>query len=296
MGAADGHGIAAMNERTTGLGRGLASLIPQRNADGSIEIPIERIARNPYQPRKRVQQAELEQLAASIREHGVIQPVLVTETLDGYQLVAGERRLRAALLAGLDRVPAIVRQLAGRAQLEIAIVENVQREDLNPIEEALAYRQLIDEFGLTQEQVAERVSRARPTVANTMRLLELEAVVQEAVADGSLSAGHARPLVGLPAVQQLHLLDVVVHRDLSVRQTEELVRRLRDIAAGERTRLNRRPNDADPELDRIEEDLRRALGTKVSLTRTKRGGRIVIEYYSDDELGRLYERLVGGEA
>jgi ParB family chromosome partitioning protein len=285
-----------MSERSTGLGRGLASLIPQRASDGSIEIAIERIARNPYQPRKRVDQAELEQLAASIREHGVIQPVLVTETLDGYQLIAGERRIRAALLAGLDRVPAVVRQLAGRAQLEVALVENVQREDLNPIEEALAYRQLIIEFGLTQEQVAERVSRARPTVANIIRLLELEPSVQDAVADGSLSAGHARSLVGLPAAQQLHLAEVIVGRDLSVRQTEELVRRLREAEMGEAgTGAGAKP-PVDPELERVADDLRRSLGTKVSLTRTKRGGRIVIEYYSDDELGRLYERLVGGGA
>ena len=284
-----------MSERSTGLGRGLASLIPQRSSDGSIEIPIERIARNPYQPRKRVEQAELEQLAASIREHGVIQPVLVTETLGGYQLIAGERRLRAAHLAGLDRVPAVVRQLAGRAQLEVALVENVQREDLNPIEEALAYRQLMSEFGLTQEQVAERVSRARPTVANTIRLLELEPTVQAAVADGSVSAGHARALVGLPAEQQMHLVDLVVRRDLSVRQTEDLVRRLREATNSGATATT--PKDpADPDLERVADELRRSLGTKVSLTRTKRGGRIVIEYYSEDELGRLYERLVGGGA
>lgn len=284
-----------MSERATGLGRGLASLIPQRSSDGSIEIPIERIARNPYQPRKRVEQAELEQLAASIREHGVIQPILVTETLGGYQLIAGERRLRAAHLAGLERVPAVIRQLAGRAQLEVALVENVQREDLNPIEEALAYRQLMSEFGLTQEQVAERVSRARPTVANTIRLLELEATVQAAIADGSVSAGHARALVGLPADQQLHLVDLIVRRDLSVRQTEDLVRRLKEaIDGGPGATPSKRP--ADPDLERVADDLRRSLGTKVSLTRTKRGGRIVIEYYSEDELGRLYERLVGGGA
>ena len=285
-----------MSQRATGLGRGLESLIPQRSSDGSIEIAIERIARNPYQPRRRVDQAELEQLAASIREHGVIQPVLVTETLDGYQLIAGERRVRAAHLAGLDRVPAVVRQLAGRAQLEVALVENVQREDLNPIEEALAYRQLISEFGLTQDQVAERVSRARPTVANTIRLLELEPAVQDAVADGAVSAGHARALIGLSATEQLHLLDVITGRDLSVRQTEELVRRLRQAATDERGAGADTKRPVDPELERVAEDLRRSLGTKVRLTRSRRGGRIVIEYYSDEELGRLYERLVGGGA
>ena len=163
-------------ERHTGLGRGLGALIPQTSPAGAapVEIPISRIRGNPYQPRQRVEQRALESLASSIAIHGILQPVLVTEVLDGYQLVAGERRVRAAQMAGLDRVPAIVRQMAQRDQLAVALVENVQRSDLNAMEEAHAYRQLADEFGLTQDEIATRVGRARSTVANTLRLLDLE--------------------------------------------------------------------------------------------------------------------------
>ena len=280
--------------QTSVLGRGLASLIPQREpaGGGPVEIPLSRIRRNPYQPRQKVEQETLAQLAASIAEHGVIQPILVTETLDGYQLVAGERRVRAAQLAGLERIPAVIRQLADHAQLELALVENLQRADLNPIEEAHAYRQLIDEFGVTQEQLAARFGRARSTVANTLRLLETDPRIQTSVADGLITEGHARALAGLPARQQAQLLEIVVARDLSVRQAEELARRLRDPGSSD---PKRRPSrTTDPDLERVEEDLRRSLGTKVSLSRSRRGGRIVIEFYSDEELGRLYERLIGG--
>ncbi len=282
-------------ERPTGLGRGLASLIPQRHAGmpPPTEVPTDRVRPNPYQPRKRIDDAALETLTASIREHGVIQPILVTETLDGYQLVAGERRLRAAIAAGLDRIPAVVRQLADRDQLELALVENLQREDLDPIEAALAYRQLVDEFGFTREQLAQRVGRARSTVANTLRLLELASRVQLAVAEGRLTEGHARAIGGLAPDGQDRILDTVIADDLSVRQTEELVRRLREPRVETTARS---PRISDPDLERVEEDLRRSLGTKVSLARSRRGGRIVIEYYSDEELGRLYERLTGGEA
>ena len=282
-------------ERSQGLGRGLASLIPQRGTGqhGTIEIAVSRIRPNPRQPRKRFDPESLATLTASIAQHGVLQPILVTEMIDGYQLVAGERRLRAAQAAGLDRVPAVVRQLADREQLELALVENLQREDLDPLETAEAYRQLIDEFGFSQEDLATRVGRARSTVANTLRLLDLAPGVQAAVADGRLTEGHGRALGGLGTDLQDRVLDSVLGQELSVRQTEELVRRLREpkpTPAGPPARR------ADPELERVEEDLRRALGTKVSLARSRRGGRIVIEYYSDEELGRLYERLTGGDA
>jgi ParB family chromosome partitioning protein len=277
------------------LGRGLSSLIPQRQTATAaiVEVPLARITPNPYQPRHRIDDAVLEELAASIREHGVLQPVLVTETLDGYQLVAGERRVRAARLVGLERIPALVRQLADRAQLEVALVENVQRADLDPIDEALAYRQLIEEFGLTQEHVAERVGKARATVANTLRLLDLHPDVQAAIADGRLSEGHGRALGGLPVDGQVHVVGTVIGQGLSVRQTEELVRRLREPRP---TREPARPHRLDADLERVETDLRERLGTKVSLSRSRNGGRIVIEYYSDEELARLYERLIGGTA
>jgi len=277
----------------TGLGRGIAALIPQRPANiaAPTEIPLARIRPNPYQPRRSTADKAIEDLAASIREHGVLQPILVTEVLDGYQLVAGERRYRAAELAGLERIPAVVRNLADRSQLELALVENIQRADLNPMEEAHAYRQLADEFGLSQDEIAKRVGRARATVANTLRLLDTDPAVQVAVTDGHITEGHARAIGGLDPAAQVHLLGAIVSRELSVRQAEELARRLREPRPAAKPT---RTASGDPDLERVEEDLRRSLGTKVSLARTRRGGRIVIEYYSDEELGRLYERLTGG--
>ena len=288
-----------MTVRTDGgsgaLGRGLSSLIPQRGSSSPsiVEVPLARVAPNPFQPRHHLDDAALEELAASIREHGVLQPILVTETLDGYQVIAGERRVRASRVAGLERIPALVRQLADQDQLEVALVENVQRADLDPIDEALAYRRLVDEFGLTQERVAERVGKARATIANTIRLLELHGEVQAAIVDGRITEGHGRALGGLAVEGQAQVLRTVVEQGLSVRQAEELVRRLRE------PRVPREPAGRarlDPDLERVEEDLRRSLGTKVRLSRSRRGGRIVIEYYSDEELGRLYERLIGGSA
>jgi ParB family transcriptional regulator, chromosome partitioning protein len=292
-------------ERRTGLGRGLDALIPQTNPAGAapLEIPISRIRGNPYQPRQLMEQKALEALAQSISTHGVLQPVIVTEVLDGYQLVAGERRgyqlvagerrVRAAQLAGLDRVPAIVRQMAERDQLAVALVENVQRADLNAMEEAHAYRQLADEFGLSQDEIATRVGRARATITNTLRLLDLDPAVQQALADGTITEGHGRALGGATPAVQRQLLETIRVRGLSVRQTEELVRRLR---AGEPKAKAKASPAADPDFERLEEDLRHSLGTKVSLARSRKGGRIVIEYYSDDELSRLIDRLTGGES
>ena len=284
--------MTVRSDRAQGLGRGLAALIPQRSptAAGSIEIPLSRIRENPRQPRLRMDDDALAGLAESIRQHGVIQPILVTETIDGYTLVAGERRVRAARIAGLERIPAIVRQLADRQQLELALVENLQREDLDPMEAARAYRQLMDEFAFTQEDLATRVGRARSTVANTLRLLELHPAVQEALAASLIREGHARALGGLPTEVQAPAVTSVIADDLSVRQTEELVRRLREPRV-ERATVAAAP---DPDAERVEEDLRRSLGTKVRLTRTRRGGRIVIEFFGDEELARLYQRLVGG--
>jgi ParB family transcriptional regulator, chromosome partitioning protein len=286
-------------ERAQGLGRGLAALIPPRTdtRSGPIDIPLASIRPNPDQPRRRFGEAEMATLTASIREHGVLQPVLVAETLDGYQLIAGERRVRAAAAAGLERIPAVIRHFDDRERLELALVENLQREDLDPIEAAHGFRRLIDGFGFSHEDIATRVGRARSTVVNTMRLLDLAPVVQAAVADGSITEGHGRALGGLPVEHQEHVLGAVMDQELSVRQTEELVRRLREPKA----HMNgATPDDAttphDQDRERIEEELRRALGTKVSLARSRRGGRIVIEYYSDEELGRLYDRLTGGIA
>jgi ParB family chromosome partitioning protein len=288
--------MTVRSERPTGLGRGLAALIPQRapTGQGAIEIPLDRIRQNPRQPRLRMDDAALGTLTASIREHGVIQPVLVVETIDGYQLVAGERRVRAARAAGLERIPAVVRQLAEHQQLELALVENLQREDLDPIEAARAYRSLIDEFAFSQEDLASRVGRARSTVANTLRLLDLHPAVQAALVEGSLTEGHARAIGGLEPEAQAPAAKAVIDDDLSVRQTDELVRRLR--TPREPATSAQAARTPDPELERVEEDLRRALGTKVRMARSRRGGRIVIEYYGQDELHRLYDRLMGPSA
>jgi ParB family chromosome partitioning protein len=289
--------VTSRPARPTSLGRGLSALIPQAVAEapGPVEIPLDRIERNPHQPRTGFEEEALRELAASITAHGVLQPVIVTETLDGYRLVAGERRLRAAQLAGLERIPAVVRQADEQAQLELALVENLQRTDLNAMEAARAYRQLRDLFGMTNEAIADRVGKARPTITNGLRLLDLEPEVQEAIEAGRISEGHGRALLGLTAAAQRQLLALASARGLSVRQVEELSRRLRDAGEG-RPRATKSERPADVEIERVEDDLRRALGTKVRLARSRRGGRIIIEWYSDEELGRLYERLTGGNA
>jgi len=280
--------------RTASLGRGLSALIPQAVAStpGPAEIPIDQIERNPYQPRTSFAEEALAELAASIAAHGVLQPVLVTETLNGYRLVAGERRLRAAQIAGLKRIPALIRQASEQDQLELALVENLQRADLNAMDAARAYRQLRDLFGLTNEAIADRIGKARPTVVNTMRLLDLEPEAQDAIEAERISEGHGRALLGLAPLAQREVLGLAVARGLSVRQVEELARRLREGGGPARATTADRPPDA--ELERVEDDLRRALGTKVRLARSRRGGRIIIEWYSNEELGRLYERLTGG--
>lgn len=280
--------------RTPSLGRGLSALIPQAvsSTPGPAEIPIDQIERNPYQPRTSFAEEALAELAASIVAHGVLQPVLVTETLGGYRLVAGERRLRAAQMAGLERIPAVIRQADEQDQLALALVENLQRTDLNAMDAARAYRQLRDLFGLTNEAIADRVGKARPTISNTMRLLDLEPEVQDAIETGRIGEGHGRALLGLFPLAQREVVALAIARGLSVRQVEALARRMRDGDGPTRASAAARP--ADAEIERVEDDLRRSLGTKVRLARSRRGGRIIIEWYSDEELGRLYERLTGG--
>lgn len=277
-----------------GLGRGLAALIPRHDAtEAPTEIRIDEIRRNPFQPRLRVEQQELERLAASIAEHGVIQPILVTPAVQGYQLVAGERRLRAAEMVGLDRIPALIRTLSDQQQLALALVENLQRADLNAMEEARAFRRLADEFGLTQDEIAQRVGRARPSITNTLRLLELAQPVQAAVREGSITEGHARAIGGVDGdAAQASLLEAVVTRSLSVRRTEEIARRLKRPGAG--SSADRAPQPAtDPDLERLESELRAVLGTKVTVDPGRKGGRITIEYYDGDDLDRLVGMLTG---
>ena len=286
-----------MSSKRHGLGKGLGALIPGAEASsGLTEINVADIASNPRQPRRDVDTGALRELADSIKEHGLLQPIIVTERSQDapsgprYQLIAGERRWRAAMLAGLDVVPAVVKEASAQQTLELALVENIQRADLNPLEEANAYRQLVDEFGLTQERVAERVGKSRVSVANSLRLLRLPDQVKEALADNRITEGHARALLGLAEPgPQLRLLHVVEKQGLSVRQTEELVRRL---AAGQQLERRGLPQQA-PETRAVEDRFRQALGTNVSLYRGRRGGRLVIHFFSEEELQALYDRIVG---
>lgn len=271
------------------LGRGLDALIPAPAPSGVQEVEIARIDPNPEQPRQHFDRGALEHLAMSIKEHGVVQPLVVSRGSDDrYRLIVGERRWRAARLAGIERVPVVVKDASDRQTLELALVENVQRADLNPLEEAAAYQRLIQDFGLTQQQVAEQVGRSRVTIANTLRLLTLPDTLKRAVIEGRITEGHARAILGLPErQQQLAVLERVEREDLTVRQTEELVRRL---VEGPQARPQRAPN---PDVAAIEDELRQVLGTKVTLRPGKRGGRIVIEYFSDEEFQGLYHRLRG---
>ena len=231
------------------------------------------------------------ELAASIEEHGIIQPLIVAKVLDGYQLIAGERRWRSARLAGLPTVPVIVKDAAPSEMLELALVENIQRSDLNALEEASAYQQLTEEFGLTQEQVARRVGKSRVAVSNTLRLLKAAQTVQQALLEGRVSEGHARALLGLGQIKaQEAALKTILKQGLNVRQTEELVRRL----LGQRKKRPPAPKPS-PETRALEARFREVLGTKVNLTRSGEGGRIVIHFYSEEELNALYQHIVGNE-
>lgn len=278
----------------SGLGKGLDALIPTGQPPvgegGVMQIPVERIARNPHQPRTRFDPGEMQELAASIREHGVIQPLIVAPPgADGrYVLIAGERRLEAARKAGLKTVPAVVRQASDQQLLEWALIENVQRADLNPLEQAEAYRQLTEDFGLSHEQVAAQVGKSRVAVTNTLRLLQLSDAARQALADGRISEGHARALLSLSsAAAQAAALQTILARDLSVRQTEELVRKLGGKKPARRVKSRR-----SPEITALEERLRQALGTRVVLHHGKKGGSLVIHYYSDEELDALTARLL----
>ncbi len=277
-----------------GLGKGLEALIPpgqwesrEPGAGQHIrQVPVGQIVPNPQQPRVQTDASELAELAASIAEHGIIQPVIVTQVAGEYQLIAGERRWRAARQAGLETIPVIVKEASPQEMLELALVENLQRADLNPLEAAGAYRQLMEEFGLTQEQVAERVGKSRSAVANTVRLLSVAAAVQAALLEGKIAEGHGRAILGLPTPEaQTAALRTIVKRSLSVRQAEELVRRL----LGQK-RVSK-PRSPSPEIIMAQERLRQRLGTKVDISHTKKGGRIVIHYYSDEELHAILEQI-----
>ncbi len=279
------------------LGRGLGALIPQRPeapevlhaTPGLAEIPISQIQPNPYQPRKTFNEASIEELARSVREHGIVQPLVVTRAGDKYKLIAGERRFRAAQKAGLTTVPALIKEMMQEGDaLQIALIENIQREDLNPIEEALAYHQLHDDFQLTQEEISKRVGKERSTVANFLRLLKLPDPVKKLLASGQLSMGHARALLAIESPKkQEQLADRVVRKNLNVRQTEMLA------SESSPKTTEKKEKEKDVFTRDAEEKLQRTLRTKVEIDRRRRGGVIHIRYGSEDELIRVVDELMG---
>jgi ParB family chromosome partitioning protein len=284
--------------RSSGLGRGLSALIPDGPPrDERIpvsEVEVSRVTPNPAQPRTSIDTIDIESLTASVKEHGIIQPLLVSEATGEsgetvYQLIAGERRLRAARAAGLTHVPVTIRQTTPQELLELALIENVQRLDLNAIEEALAYRRLIEEFALTQQAVSDRVGKSRTAIANTLRLLDLSEDEKTSLTAGEVSEGHARALLGITdGAQRWQAWQQVVERRLNVRQTERIVREWRSEAPAKAAVVA----PVDAQVEALTESLRRSLGTKVSLRRNKRGaGSMTIHFYSDEELDGLLDRL-----
>ena len=281
-----------MNKR--GLGRGLGALLSANPGEGDslVEVSIDQLEPNPNQPRKSFESNALEELTASIRSSGVIQPVIVRRIADGYQLIAGERRWRAARQAGLERIPAIVREATDAESLELALVENLLREDLNPIEEAEAYRSLLAQFGWTQEQLAQRIARDRTSIANALRLLRLPDEIQDDLRAGRLTMGHARALLALAtSAEQLKLRDEILAHDWSVRATEESIRAVERATPAQRIRTPRRRRGHSAELAALEQSLQRALMTRVVIVGNERRGKIEVSYATADELERLSELL-----
>jgi ParB family chromosome partitioning protein len=284
-----------MVEKRPALGRGLSALIPDSPApaappaaDRSLEIDTDLLRPNKFQPRVSMDDDRIEELSRSIRSNGIIQPIVVRKVEQGYEIIAGERRWRAAQRAGLLKVPVVVRDIPEDRLLAVALIENIQREDLNPIDEAVAYRRLSDEFHLTQEQIADAVGKDRSSIANYVRLLRLPQEVRANVASNALSMGHARALLALPDENaQLRLARDIISRSLSVRETEALVKK-----AGEPA-LEKPEQKVDVHTRVAEDKLRLALGTRTRIVRKGKGGRIEIDFVNEDELQRLYERLVG---
>jgi len=287
--------------KKSGLGRGLDALIPAGEFSLETEtpetgnayntLPITAISRNPRQPRSQMNQEELEELAISIRINGILQPLIVAPAGDPgkYILIAGERRLIAAGMAGLDAVPVIIREASEQQRLQLALIENVQRADLTPLEEAEAYRQLAEDFNLSHEQISEQVGKNRVTITNTLRLLKLPDDVQKALASGEITEGHARALLALPnAPAQSAVLQAIIKHELNVRKTEDLVRKYLGQRPPTSTQL-----PPKPDVSYLEERLRQRLGTRVNLHPRKNGGTLVIHYYSDEELDALVLRILG---
>lgn len=279
------------------LGRGLKALIPQaeEREEGVQELHISNIHPNPNQPRRHFEESALQELADSIRQHGVLEPLIVRPVDGSYEIVVGERRWRACQIAGVTVVPVLIRELSEREAMELALVENLQREDLNPMEEAEAYQRLLDEFGLTQEEVARRVGKERSTVANRLRLLGLRGRAREALVKGEITAGHAKALLSLNSeLQRDSVVRRIMEEDLSVRQTEELVKRLQGRAKPPKPSKETR-QVRDVHWAAVEDEFRRVLGTKVNVVHQGSKGRIEIEFYDEEDVERILNVLRGQE-
>ncbi|MBC7529395.1 MAG: ParB/RepB/Spo0J family partition protein [Chthonomonadaceae bacterium] len=284
------------------LGRGLSALIAETRDDENVaqvrDVPLRQIIPNPYQPRTLFDPLKMEELVSSVREHGVLQPVLVRRSgLDQYQLIAGERRFRAAQSAGLTAIPALIREMDQKEQLEVAVVENLQREDIGALEAARAYRRLMDEFSMTQEVVSQRVGKSRSAVANTLRLLHLPELVQESVERGEITEGHARALLSVEGeVAILKAWEAVVRRSLSVRDTEKLAKETKQVPSTPTNLSSAKeasPRREDPHVSDLVSRLQESLGTKVSLRRNGSGsGKIEIDFYSESDLERIADTLL----
>ena len=274
------------------LGKGLSALIPDgHDLDEKEEqfflCPVAAIEPNPNQPRQRFLAHELDELAVSVREKGILTPLLVNKTEAGYQLIAGERRWRAAQMAGLERVPVVVKDVTPSESLELALIENIQRKDFNPIEEALAYRKLMEDTASTQEMLARRLGKDRSTIANLLRLLNLPTAIQQDVIDDLLSMGHARLLAGITETDPQRVLrDAIIKKGLSVRQAETLAKKLKKPPTPKKVL-----SKDDPYIQSLSDNLKRSLGTKVEIKKEGKQGRILLYFYSDDELDRLVEFL-----
>jgi ParB family chromosome partitioning protein len=274
------------------LGKGLSALIPEidtgpQGDQGFFECPIEAIEPNPYQPRQSFGDRDFQELVESVRERGIITPLLVSRVESGYRLIAGERRWRAAQKAGLLKVPVVVRESTPIESLELALIENIHRKDLNPIEEALAYSKCLEEGKVTQETLAKKLGRERSTITNMLRLLKLPRAIQQDLIDGRMSMGHARVLAGLRGKEeQMALRNLILAKGLSVRQVEEMANR-----QGKGGKVRREPSETDYYIQSLAENLKRSLGTKVEIRKKGNQGRIVIHFYSDQELDRLLEHL-----
>lgn len=272
------------------LGKGLDALIPtEKVGQGYVILGIDEIRPNTYQPRKDFDEEAINELAVSIQEKGIIQPIVVRKNMNAYEIIVGERRWRAAQRVGLTKVPVIIKDASDREALELALVENLQREDLNPIEEATAYDQLIEDFGLTHEEISKRIGKERSTITNQLRLLKLPEEVREALIKGEITAGHARALLGLESPNKMkEVLEAIRKEKLSVRKTEKLVQKL----LGDK-QASIKPHDVDPFIKHLTDELKKALGTQVKIIDKGGKGKIEIEYYSKDELERLIEILGG---